>query len=331
MNLETKKDKRKIKQIGVKGFRKYVFRALICIAIILLIGFSYEKIGEYKDANNYPPVGKMVDVNNHKINVYSKGDGNVTVVFLSGMNTPSTYADMYPLYNEISKHTKVVVYDRPGHGWSEITDKPRDIDSIVKELHTALIESGQKPPYILVGHSLASLSVLRFAQTYKNEVSGLVLIDGGAPEFYAKNSLVVPNSTAFKYKLLKTTGIARLVLYHTDYYSKNLNFIPDDLKQLYLGMILKTMYNKNIIDEGIMESSGAKTVLANNQLGNIPLRIFTAESSSLDTEWENSQEALKKWSTDSMQMVVKGSTHAIHHTSPDVINNEIKKLIKNQK
>lgn len=91
------------------------------------------------------------------------------------------------------------------------------------------------------------------------------------------------------------------------------------------------MQNKNIIDEGIMESAGAKTILANDHLGNVPLRIFTAESNSLDTEWENSQEALKKWSTDSMQMVVKGSTHAIHHTSPDVINNEIKKLIKNQK
>ncbi|MBI6875803.1 hypothetical protein [Clostridium aciditolerans] len=158
-----------------------------------------------------------------------------------------------------------------------------------------------------------------------------MLIDGGAPKFYAKNSLEVPGSTAFKYKLLKTTGIARLVLYHTDYYSKNLNFLPDNLKQLYLGMVLKTMYNKNIIDEGIMESAGAKTVLANGHLGNVPLRIFTAESNSLDAEWENSQEALKKWSTDSMQMVVKGSTHAIHHTSPDVINNEIKKLIKNQK
>lgn len=330
MNLETKKDKREIKLISIKRFEKYVFKALICIVVILLIGFSYEKIGEYNDTNNYPPVGKMVTVNNHKINVYSKGNSNVTVVFLSGMKTPSAYADMYPLYNEISKYTKTVVYDRPGHGWSEITDKPRDIDSIVKEMHTALIESGQKPSYILVGHSLASLSVIRFAQTYKNEVSGLVLIDGVSPESHARNSLVIPNSTVFKYKLLKSIGIARLVLYHTDYYSKNLNFLPDNLKKLYLGMILKTMYNKNIIDEGIMESIGSKTILANGHLGNVSLRIFTSESNSLNTEWENSQEALKKWSTNSMQMVVKGSTHTIHHTYPDVINNEIKKLIKSQ-
>ncbi|MBU3092969.1 alpha/beta hydrolase [Clostridium sp. CF011] len=322
MNLQTKKDKR-IELKGVKRFRQYVFRVLICIVVILLIGFLYEKIGEYNDAKKYSPVGEMIDVNNHKINVYSKGKGNVTVVFSSGTNTPSTYADMYSLYNEISKYNKTVVYDRPGHGWSEVTDVPRDTDSLVKEMHTALIKSGQKSPYILVGHSFASLPLIRFTQIYKNEVAGLVLIDGANPEYYAKNDSQIPNSTISKYKLLKGTGIARLALYHTDYISKNLKLLPNNLKQLYLGMALKTMYNKNIIDEFNMSGADAKTVLANGHLGDIPIRILTSENSSLDAEWENSQEALKDWSTDSMQMVVKGSTHAIHQTAPDVINNEI--------
>lgn len=328
MDLETIKDKRKIKPIGVKRFRKYVFRALTCIVIILSIGCSYEKIGEYKDTKNCPPVGKIVEVNNHKINVFSKGEGNTTVVFCSGHTTPSGYADFYPLYNEVSKYTKIVTYDRPGHGWSEVTDEARNIDSIVNEMHTALIESGQKAPYILVGHSYASLQVIRFAQIYKNEVAGLVLIDGGNPEYYAKNGLEVRNSTAATYKLLKSMGIARLAIYHTSYLSKNINFLSNDLKQLYLSMALKTMYNKNIIDEGNMAKNNAKVVLENGHLGNLPIRILSAPD---DSEWKNSQEALKKWSTDSMQMVVEGSTHAIHHTCSDVINNEIKKLIKNQK
>lgn len=148
MNLHAKEDKKKIKLKGVKRLRQYAFRALICIVVILLIGFLYEKVGEYNDAKKYSPVGKMVDVNNHKINVYSKGKGNVIVAFSSGQTTPSTYADMYSLYNEISKYSKVAVYDRPGHGWSEITDVPRDTDSLVNEMHTALIRSGQKSPYI---------------------------------------------------------------------------------------------------------------------------------------------------------------------------------------
>ncbi|MBU5484157.1 alpha/beta hydrolase [Clostridium sp. MSJ-11] len=321
--IKLEKDKRRAKPIGVKLFRKYVFSTLICIVIILLIGFLYEKIAEYNDAKNHLPVGKMVDVNGHKINVYSKGEGNTTVVFTGGLNVPSSYADFYPLYNEISKYTKIAVYDRPGHGWSDVTDEPRDIDSIVKEMHTALIEAGQKSPYILVGHSYASLQMIRFAQIYKNEVAALVLIDGGNPEYYAKNGLKVTNSTVFTNKLLKSTGIARLALYHTDYYSKKLKLLPGDLKQLYMAMTLKTMYNKNIIDEGNMAKNNAKVVLENGHLGSLPIRIVTAPS---DLEWDSSQRDLKEWSTDSQQIVVNGAGHAIHHSNPDVINNEIKKL-----
>lgn len=331
MSVNRRKYKRKPK----KGFKRGIFLVLIFIAFISLIGVSYEKVGEYKDSKKYPPVGEMVNVNNHKINVFTKGEGNVTAVFIGGLNESSAYADFYSLYNVISNHAKIAVYDKPGHGWSEITDVSRDIDSIVDEMHTALLESGQKPPYILVGHSLASLTSIRFSQKYKDEVSGVVLIDGGSPEYYSENKLGISSKSGFKYQTLKSLGIARLAIYHTSYFSKiisganNLELLPDDSKQLYKSMCLKTMYNKNIIDESNMANDGAKIILDNEKLGDIPLRIFTAESNTLAIpEWENSQIALKEWSTNSKQMVIKNSRHPIHQFDPDVINDEIIELIK---
>jgi pimeloyl-ACP methyl ester carboxylesterase len=289
-------------------------------------GFIYERIGEYIDTKNFPIVGEMVEVNNHKINVFSQGKGNSTVVFCSGHMEPNSYADFYPLYNDISKYAKIVTYDRPGHGWSEVTDTPRDIDTIVEEMHEALEETGQRAPYILVGHSYASLQVIRFAQMYKSEVSGIVLIDGGNPEYYAENGLEISKSTAYSYKFLKYIGIARLVINNTNYYSKNLDFLPDNLQKTYLSMILTTMYNTNIIDEGNLASSNAKTVLENGGLGDLPIKILTAPD---DDVWNNSQAKLKEWSTNSEQIEVDGAGHAIYHTHPDVINNEILKLIEN--
>ncbi|MVX66666.1 alpha/beta fold hydrolase [Clostridium chromiireducens] len=335
MYLSRMERKRKLRLKNKKRLRKFILLILFLITATLLIGFYYEKIGEYNDFKKYSSIGEMIDINNHKINIFSKGEGNATVVFTGGLNEPTSYSDFYPLYNDISKYAKIAVYDRPGHGWSELTDVPRDIDSIVDEMHTALIKSGQKPPYILVGHSLASLSVIRFAQLHKNEVSGIVLIDGGSPEYYLKNSLAFNNSTVFNYKLLKSVGIARLALYHTSYSSKitsgqnDLKLLPDELKNLYTAMALKTMYNKNIVDEGNMANLNAQKVLDNGKLGDIPLRIFTAENSVLSIpEWKNSQIDLKNWSTNSKQIVVKNSRHPIHQFEPDIINNEIIELIK---
>ncbi|CUU48999.1 alpha/beta fold hydrolase [Clostridium beijerinckii] len=327
MYLSRKEKKERLKTKNKKKFIKYVYLSFISVAFILFIGFVYERIGEYTDAKRYPPVGEMVDVNNHKINVFSKGEGDKTVIFCSGHEAPSSYADFYPLYNEISNYAKVVTYDRPGHGWSEVTDKSRDIDSIVEEMHDALKESGQKAPYILVGHSFASLEVIRFAQIYKNEVSGIVLIDGGNPQYYADTGLEIPKSTEYAFKVLKSIGIARLIVNNTDYFSKNFNLYPDDLKQLYLSMILKTMYNKNIIDEGNQGKTSAETVLENGYLGDMPIKILTDP---YDSAWNNTQAELKDWSTNSEQIIVDGAGHAIHHTHPDIINNEILELIKSK-
>jgi pimeloyl-ACP methyl ester carboxylesterase len=327
MYLSRKEKKGKLK-IKIKNrLIKYAYLSLIFVAFILFIGFVYERIGEYTDAKIYPPVGEMVDINNHKISVFSKGEGDKTVVFCSGHEGPSSYADFYPLYNEISNYAKVVTYDRPGHGWSEVTDTPRDIDSIVKEMHDALKESGQKAPYILVGHSFASLEVIRFTQIYKNEVSGLVLIDGGNPQYYADTGLEIPKSREYTFKFLKSIGIARLIVNHTDSFSKNFNLYPDDLKQLYLSMILKTMYNKNIIDEGNLGKASAETVLENGHLGDLPIKILTAP---YDSAWNNTQAELKDWSTNSEQIVVDGAGHSIYHTHPDIINNKILELINNK-
>lgn len=324
MYLNRWKKKQKLKKKSKKISIKYVFLSLILL--ILMSSFIYEKICEYMDAKNFPIVGEMVEVNNHKINVFSEGKGNSTVVFCSGNTEPNSYADFYPLYNKISKYAKVVTYDRPGHGWSEVTDTSRDIDTIVEEMHEALEESGQKAPYILVGHSYASLQVIRFTQMYKNEVSGIVLIDGGNPEYYAENGLEISKSIAYSYKFLKSIGIARLVINHTNYYSKNLKLLPDNLQQIYLSMILTTMYNSNIIEEGNLARTNAKTVLENGHLGDLPIKILTAPD---DDVWNNSQATLKEWSTNSEQIVVDGAGHAIYHTHPDVINNEILKLIEN--
>lgn len=317
-------------------YKNYLLQILFLIAFILIAGFLYEKTGEYNDTKRYSPIGNMININNHKMHVFGEGKGDVTVVFAPGLSCPNAYADFYPIYNKISKYARIVVYDRPGHGWSEKTDKPRDIDSIVSEIHTALVASGEKPPYIFVSHSLGSLEAIRFTQTYKNEVSGIVMIDSGSPEYYQQNSLEFSNSKMIVHGLLKYIGIARILLNHTSISSKytanSLKLLPADLKQLYISMMIKTADSRNIIEEARMASDNAKTVLENGHLGSLSVIIMTSDiSNSSEPEWEKSQKDLKDWSSNSKQIIVKDAGHSIYQYSPEAINNEIIKLIKNQK
>jgi pimeloyl-ACP methyl ester carboxylesterase len=67
---------------------------------------------------------------------------------------------------------------------SRSTDEsaPRTGATIVAELHEVLKQTGVRPPYVLVGHSLGGLYASLYAGTYPEEVAGLVLLDSMHPE-----------------------------------------------------------------------------------------------------------------------------------------------------
>ena len=52
----------------------------------------------------------------------------------------------------------------------------------VWELHALLQKAGEKPPFVLVGHSYGGWLTRLFAETYSADVSGMVLVDAGAED-----------------------------------------------------------------------------------------------------------------------------------------------------
>ncbi|MDA7025112.1 alpha/beta hydrolase [Bacillus sp. CLL-7-23] len=334
--------KLKVKDNGVSKKKKRKRNILIGILLVLFTGIVYEQIGQFLDSIRFQPPGKIISVNGHNMHIFAEGKGNTTVVFASGWKVPSPYVDFYPLYSEISKHTRTAVYDRPGYGWSETAHTPRDIDVIAKELHELLKKSGEKAPYILVGHSIGSLEVIRFAQLYKDEVKGVVLIDGSNPDMYSsakKPSLFVNLRTSIinhSINLSNKCGLTRLLLnVIPDSYSStvlvtarnNFKFAPENLKKLDAALLLKTLNNRNQVDEGKNKEENANKVASKGYIKDIPLRIITSEEINSYKEARKNQLNLKRWSTDSKQIIVKGSGHAIHWVHPEVINKEILDLL----
>ncbi len=319
----------------MKWVRNLCIGGMAAFLILLATGFIYEKTAEYSDSRKYPPPGDIIEMNGHKMHIYTKGSGEVTVVFASGFGIPCPYTDFYPLYSEISKHAKIAVYDRPGYGWSEVAADSRDIDTIVEELHELLEKSDQEPPYILVGHSLASLEIIRFAQLYGDEVEGIVAIDAGNPEFYAIETLSDSALSSLRLKsILNNLGVFRLLFdYSPNFYSaayaprNTLALVPEELKDLDKAMYLKNMVNKNKTDEVDNMQVNAATVVQEGRLQSIPLRILTSEAEAADEKWRKSQLAFKDWSSDSTQTIMPGTNHNMHQYIPDKIIAEILSLL----
>lgn len=319
-------------------------KIIILILLVLMIsGLAFEKIGEFMDSKKFQPSGKLIEINGHKMHIYGEGIANntPTVVFTSGWRTPSPYVDYYPLQKEISKYTRTVVYERPGYGWSEIEDGERDIDTITNELHELLAKAGEKGPFILVGHSFGANEVLRFAQLYSKEVVGVVLIDGSNPDYTVTQKR--PSKYFLKYgtvqntifnetiNLLNNLGITRLLFYNTNLYiskftsyKNGLSFAPKQLRELDQSMFIRTLNNKNELQELRMDASN---LVKHNGIGDIPLKVIT---SSLDNELELTrkiQQGLLKWSTNSEQIVIPNSQHYVHWFNPQIINLKIIEMI----
>lgn len=138
--------------------------------------------------------GTLISVGTHRLNFYCMGSGSPTVVFEGG------FGDWSPafagLQQRVATFTRACTYDRAGFGFSEVGPMPRSADRLAEELHTALHNGGIEGPYLLVGLAFGSVPIRAFADRWMPEVSGLVLINGDAPD------LESPEMTDFWQRLI---------------------------------------------------------------------------------------------------------------------------------
>ena len=119
---------------------------------------------------------RLVEVEpGRRLNLHCLGQGSTTVVFESGAGGGMTAWS--PVHKDIAAHTRACAYDRAGRNFSDPSPHPSTSANIAADLHRLMAAAGEKPPYVLVGHSLGGLAVRSYADAYPEEVAGLVLVD----------------------------------------------------------------------------------------------------------------------------------------------------------
>ena len=165
---------------------------LVIIAVFVIISFIRHKVCSVREQELLTSLGKLVEVEGHNMSVYTEGDGDKTLVFMSGAGTCSPILDFKSLYSSLSDDYRIVVVEKLGYGFSDVVDESRDIDTILSQTRMALDRAGIEGPYVLCPHSMSGLEALYWAQKYPEEVEAVVGLDMAVPDYYDEMKINIP-------------------------------------------------------------------------------------------------------------------------------------------
>jgi pimeloyl-ACP methyl ester carboxylesterase len=171
----------------VAGRRSRLRRVLRAVGIaslvplaLVLVSTTTNAILVQSERASTVSYGKLVEVTGGSLNVYRHGHSGPTIVMLGGYGTAAPALDLAPLIRELDGY-RIVVVEGLGYGYSDLTAPPRTVQNITAELHQALRQSEVDEPYILLGHSIAGIYELYYANRYPSEVAAVIGIDASVP------------------------------------------------------------------------------------------------------------------------------------------------------
>ena len=236
------------------------------------------------------------------------GQGSPTVVFDAGGGADSnTWAKVLL---DLRYYVRVCAYDRASMGKSDSQTGLRTSEQMAEQLHALLTSANVQGPYLVVGHSFGGMNMLVFADRYRDEVAGVVLVDSVHPDLPQQLSAVLPtpapNESYDLSELRKFVGPS-----WADY--------PEPMDM----------------------ATTLAQVRAVKSLGTVPLAVLVATDPT-KSGWGNIPDDLKarldkisldlnkeylKLSTDSSLILAEHSGHSIQQDEPQVVIDAILKLV----
>ena len=264
--------KKFLKKIGI------IFIVIILfILFVMLISFGNHKIKVKKEEKLFKTNGKIVEVNNHNINVYISGNSNsdITLVFMSGAGTCSPTLDFKTLYSLFENDYQIAVVEKAGYGFSDISDIDRDIDTILFETRESLNKAGVKSnKYILFPHSMSGIEALYWANKYPDEIKGIVGLDPAVPKAYENMKI---NSLLFNLaKIGADIGLTRFIpsIVNSSSAIKD-GKLTDEEKELYRIIFYRRTATISMLNETKSKKENAKK-LEKIDTTDVPMLFFAS-------------------------------------------------------
>ncbi len=313
---------------ALKAIGKILLGILILSAVFLIGLTVYNQIMLKKNISLYEtPLGQLVEVDGHNMSIYTEGEGEHTIVFMSGWGTSSPILDFKPLYSKLSDDYRIVVVEKFGYGFSDLVDGERDMDTILRQDREALEKCGIEAPYVLCPHSFSGYEATRWAQEYPDEVEAIVGLDMCTPHCMDVNKLK-ENETVKAFQLglgkfIKATGIVRLFDYNES------GTLTKEESAIYKEIACHKNMNPTELNEGDTE----KAIALNDErnaapLPTVPVMMYVSNETSNDEYRIGGMQAMVDASSDG-KLIKLDCGHYVHHFESERISRDMKELIEN--
>ena len=254
-----------------------LFLIIIAIIIILILAiYVNHRIRLIKEAKFLSPLGEIVQVDGNNLSVYTEGDGETILIFMSGAGTSSPILDFKSLYSCLSDKYKIAVVEKFGYGFSDVVDKSRDIDSMLEDTRAALTAAGLNAPYVLCPHSMSGLEALYWAQKYPDEVSAIIGLDMAVPSYYENMQINLPlmRISSFAAKI----GVTRLIPGILESDAIINGTLTDTEKEIYKAVFYSRTATVTMINECESVKANAKKV-QDMGIPQVPMLLFISDGS----------------------------------------------------
>ena len=309
-------------------FLKVIFIIVAVIVLFIIVSFVRHKICSFRERKLLTPLGKLVEVNGHNMSVYTEGEGDKTLVFLSGGGTCSPILDFKSLYSLLSNEYKIAVVEKFGYGFSDVVDEQRDIDTMLSETRMALEKAGIEGPYVLCPHSMSGLEALYWAQKYPEEVEAIIGLDMAVPAYYDEMHISIPITKLGQYGA--ALGITRWIPGLAESDAIKAGTLSEEEKEIYRAVFYQRTATVTMIDEVKAVKDNAKTVKENG-VPQVPMLLFISNGSGGTGFTEETWRRIPKEyiaGCDNASYIELDCPHYVHDYEYEKISEEIRNLLK---
>jgi pimeloyl-ACP methyl ester carboxylesterase len=269
----------------------------------------------------HPPEGSFVEVDGIRLHYSNRGTGQPVVLIHGNAVTGDDY-NTSGVSELLLKSHRVIIFDRPGFGYSE---RPRGrlwtANEQAELLHKAIRQIGVERPVVL-GHSWGAIVALALAEQHPADIAGLVLLSGYY--FWTLRPDVLPVAIGalpiigdiLRYTVSPLFGWLTMPLFKRMLFSPAQ--VPARFQEEYSpAMALRPSQIRATSIDGALMIPGALSLRGRYKELSLPAVIMAGDGDKV--VFKRSAKRLHASVTVSVLRIIKGAGHMVHHLVPEQV------------